>query len=208
VSSPHARALDAAMVLQADHGLNASTFAARVAAGTLADLHSAITSAVSTLKGPLHGGASRQVMELILEISNKSRVRETVERMLKAKRTIPGFGHRVYKVKDPRAVELKKILTELVKAGADPTHFEIATELEEVVQRRKKLEPNLDLYLAPLYQMLGIPQELFAPLFGCSRIAGWVAHVIEQHLDNRLIRPLEEYIGPLSRQFVPIGERR
>ena len=200
-------ALNVAMVVQADHGFNASTFSARVTAGTLADLHSAVTAAIATLKGPLHGGATKAVFEFIEGAGDRRKIRDAVDRALKSRRLVPGFGHRVYKTIDPRTRHLKNSLQRLIEAGADDKWFQWAEALEDAMARRKQLVPNLDLYLAPLYLTIGIPVELFTSMFACARVAGWVAHVAEQHSDNRLIRPIEEYIGPLSRPYRDLKER-
>lgn len=201
------RALESAMILQADHGLNASTFAARVTAGTMADMHAALTSALAALKGSLHGGASREVIEMLAAIGSRSRVRAHVERLLSARKRIPGFGHRIYKGADPRARHLKRSLRDLAGGGSGARWYELAGAVEDEVRRRRGAEPNLDFYAAVLYHLLGLQPDQFAAVFACARAAGWAAHVIEQHLDNRLIRPLEEYIGPLARPFVAIEDR-
>lgn len=202
-----ARALEHAMILQADHGLNASTVAARVTASTLADLHAALTSALAALKGPLHGGASREVIEMLLAIGEKSRARDHIEKLLSARKRVPSFGHRIHKAADPRAGHLKRSLRALAEAGSGAKWYELAGLVEDEVRRRRGVEPNLDFYSAVLYHLLGLQPDQFAAVFACARAAGWAAHVIEQHLDNRLIRPLEEYIGPLPRPFVAIEDR-
>jgi len=203
-----AEAMRAAMTLQADHGLNASTFAARVTAGTLSDMHAALTSAIGTLKGPLHGGAVRSVMEMLMAIGDKPKAKGAIDKMLKAKKKIPGFGHRIYKGVDPRALHFKRICQRLGNAAAgNAKWFELTSHIEELVRKRTGLGANVDFYAAPAYYMLGFALDDFAPVFACSRAAGWIAHVMEQHSDNRLIRPLEEYIGPLPRPFVPLQER-
>ncbi len=206
-SAAEGQAMNAAMTLRADHGLDASTFAARVTAGTHSDLHSALTSAIGTLKGPLHGGAISGVMEMLLAIGEKSRAKETVGKMLTAKKKIPGFGHRIYKGADPRAVQFKRICERLGAAAGNRGWFELSRYVEEIVHRRTGLSPNVDFYCAPAYHMLGFAGADFAPVFACSRAPGWIAHVVEQHSDNRLIRLLEEYIGLLPRAFVPLDER-
>ena len=206
-SPAEGRAINAAMTLRADHGLDASTFAARVTAGTHSDLHSALTSAIGTLKGPLHGGAVSGVMEMLLAIGEKSRAKQTIDKMLKAKKKIPGFGHRIYKGADPRAVQFKRICERLSAAAANRGWFELPSYVEKMVHRRTGLSPNVDFYCAPAYHMLGIATDDFAPVFACSRAPGWIAHVVEQHSDHRLIRLVEEYIGLLPRAFVPLDER-
>lgn len=206
-SLAESQAMNAAMILHADHGFDASTFAARVTAGTRADLHSALISAIGTLKGPLHGGALRDVIEMLLAIGDKSKAKGTIDQMLKAKKKIPGFGHPIYKGMDPRAVQLKRICERLSTGTGKHGWFELSSCIEDIVHRRTGLNPNVDFYCAPTYHMLGVAPEDLAPAFACARTPGWVAHVIEQHLDNRLIRLLEEYIGLLPRAFVPIDDR-
>ncbi|HXH29078.1 MAG TPA: citrate/2-methylcitrate synthase [Candidatus Polarisedimenticolia bacterium] len=201
------RALDVAMILQMDHGLNASTFAARVTAGTLADLHSAVTSAIGTLKGPLHGGANHDVMVMLRTIGEAGRAAETVRTDLQQKKKIPGFGHRVYKTIDPRAIQLRALSEQLARATGQSKWYDISVVVEKTCKELKNLNPNVDFYAASTYFMLGFDMDLFTPIFACSRAPGWIAHVIEQHTDNRLIRPLEEYIGPPDRSYVPVEQR-
>lgn len=202
-----ARALDMYLVLLAEHSMNASTFSARVTAATLSDLHSAITSAVGTLKGPLHGGANEQAMYTILEIGDPSRTRDYVHQALAAKKRFMGFGHAVYKTMDPRATELKRMARELSEAKGDTRYYEITETLEEIVLQEKGLYPNVDLYSATVLAQVGIPVDLFTPLFAVARIVGWTAHVLEQWADNRLIRPDVEYTGPAVRPYVPLDLR-
>jgi citrate synthase len=203
-----ATAMRAAMTLQADHGLNASSFAARVTAGTLSDMHAALTSAIGAFKGPLDGGAVRGVMEMLIAIGDKRKAKGAIDKMLKAKKRIPGFGHRIYKGVDPRAVHFRRICERIGNAApGNARWFELTTYIEELVRKRTGLGANVDFYAAPAYYMLGFGFDDFAPVFACSRAAGWIAHVIEQYSDNRLIRPLEEYIGPLPRPFIPLHER-
>ncbi|TAK35322.1 MAG: citrate synthase [Chloroflexota bacterium] len=202
-----ARAFDVALVLHADHELNASTFAARVSAGTLADMYSSITSAIGTLAGPLHGGANQQVMQMLEEIGDMARVEEYVDRTLKEKKRVMGFGHRVYDTTDPRAEVLRQLSQEVGASKGDLRWFEISEKIRETVWRKKQLYPNVDFYSASLYHVLGIPHDLFTPVFAISRIAGWTAHVLEQYANNRLIRPRAEYVGPRNRQYVPIDDR-
>ncbi len=204
----HARAFDTAMILQADHGLNASTFAARVTAGTLSDMHSAVCAALAALKGRLHGGAGREVAELLAEIRDESRARSYLERRLNARELIPGFGHRVYKGRDPRAEVLRRVVSGLSKSAPASEWLGVAERVEELMLDLKGLRPNIDFYSAPLYRVLGIEPEYYSAIFACARAPGWVAHILEQHSDNRLIRPLEEYIGPLPRPFVPLADRK
>ena len=201
------RAVDIALVLHADHELNASTFSGRVTAATLADMHSAITSAIGTLKGPLHGGANEAVMRLLLKIGQPAQAVSTVEAMLKAKQKVPGFGHRVYKTEDPRATHLRRMSETLGRQHGQPQWFAMSRDIEQYVQREKHLYANVDFYSASTYYVLGIPIELFTPVFAVSRISGWSAHVLEQYADNRLIRPRAEYVGPRNRTFVPLEKR-
>ncbi|GGK56139.1 citrate (Si)-synthase [Planomonospora parontospora subsp. parontospora] len=197
---------DACLVLHADHTMNASTFAARVCAATLSDMHSAVVAAIGTLKGPLHGGANEQVMRT-LEALDPSGVAQAVRDRLAAGEKIMGFGHRVYKTEDPRATHLRKMSQELAEASGDDTYYRMSKEMEEVVFETKGLYPNVDFYAATVYHYLGIPTDLFTPVFSVSRMSGWTAHVIEQHADNRLIRPDSEYIGERDQKWKPIGER-
>jgi citrate synthase len=197
---------DTCLVLHADHTMNASTFAARVCAATLSDMHSAIVAAIGTLKGPLHGGANEQVMRT-LESLDPSGVAQAVRDKLAAGEKIMGFGHRVYKTEDPRATHLRRMSQELGEASGDDTFYRMSQEMEEVVFAEKGLYPNVDFYAATVYHYLGIPTDLFTPVFSISRMSGWTAHVIEQHADNRLIRPDSEYIGERDQKWMPIDER-
>ena len=191
------KAFDVALILHADHELNASTFAARVIAATLSDIHSAVTGAIGALKGPLHGGANEAVMRMLYAIdkSGENPV-EHVKAMLAAKKKISGFGHRVYHTEDPRATHLRKMSEELGRSSGNPKWFEMSRAVELYVVKEKKLNANVDFYSASTYTTLGIDIDLFTPIFAISRIAGWAAHVIEQLDDNRLIRPRADYIGP------------
>lgn len=202
------RALNVALILHADHELNASTFAARVTASTLSDLYSAVTSAVGTLKGPLHGGANERVMELLREIGDPARVDAVVEDKLARHERIMGFGHRVYKVEDPRAAILREWSRRIGEANGDLRYFEILRRLEQTVHREKGLFPNVDLYSGSIYALLGIPPDLFTPIFAASRVVGWTAHVLEEYDDLRLIRPSARYVGPQDLAFVPLAQRR
>ncbi|WP_347603964.1 citrate/2-methylcitrate synthase [Acrocarpospora sp. B8E8] len=197
---------DECLVLHADHTMNASTFAARVCAATLSDMHSAVVAAIGTLKGPLHGGANEQVMRT-LESLDPTGVAQAVRDKLAAHEKIMGFGHRVYKVEDPRATHLRAMSRELGEASGDDTYYRMSKEMEEVVLAEKGLYPNVDFFAATVYHYLGIPTDLFTPVFSVSRMAGWTAHVIEQHADNRLIRPDSEYIGERDQKWTPIDER-
>jgi citrate synthase len=192
-------AFDVALILHADHELNASTFAARVAAATLTDIHSAIVAAIGTLKGPLHGGANADVMRLLLEIGKDAppeKAEAVVRAKLARKEKIPGFGHRVYHTEDPRATHLRQMSRELGERAGEPIWFEMSQRIEALVKTEKKLYANVDFYSASTYHALGIDIELFTPIFAVSRVSGWTAHVLEQYANNRLIRPRAEYIGP------------
>jgi citrate synthase len=202
-----ARSFDVALVLHAEHGMNASTFAARVTAATLSDMHSAVTSAIGALKGPLHGGANERVMELLRDLRDVSTAREQVGEMLAQKRRIMGFGHRVYRTEDPRATILRRYSRTLGERARETRWYELTRAVEEAVLAEKGLYPNVDLYSASAYTSLGIPQRIFTPIFAMSRMAGWTANVIEQHRDNRLIRPDSDYIGPAPRDYVPLDAR-
>jgi citrate synthase len=202
-----AKVLDTALILHADHGLNASTFAARVTASTLSNLHSSITSAIGTLKGPLHGGANEQVMRMLLEVGDVDRVDQYMEGAFAAKKKIMGFGHRVYKADDPRASWLQKLSKQLGESTGNTRWYEMSERIRKLVQAQRTLPVNVDFYSASLYYTLGIPLDIFTPIFAISRVAGWTAHVYEQYSDNRLIRPMSEYIGPENVPYVPLGER-
>jgi citrate synthase len=196
-SSTAERALDIALILHADHELNASTFAARVTAATLSDMHSAITSAIGALKGPLHGGANEAVFRILEEIDRKkSDPVDHVREMLAQKKKVPGFGHRVYHTEDPRATHLRVMSRDLGRSSGQSQWYEMSEEIEKFVKVEKKLNANVDFYSASTYHLLGIDEDLFTPVFAVSRISGWAAHVIEQLDDNRLIRPRAEYLGP------------
>ncbi len=203
------RALDIALILHADHELNASTFAARVTAATLSDMHSAITSAIGALKGPLHGGANEAVFRILETIEReKTDPVEYVRKMLAEKKKIPGFGHRVYHTEDPRATHLRVMSRDLGKSSGQPRWYEMSEKIEKFVKAEKKLNANVDFYSASTYHVLGIDEDLFTPVFAVSRISGWAAHVIEQLDDNRLIRPRAEYLGPeYPNKYAPIEKR-
>jgi len=203
------RAFDIALILHADHELNASTFAARVTAATLSDMHSAVTSAIGTLKGPLHGGANEAVFKILKEIDVQGADPvEYVKGLLAQKKKIPGFGHRVYHTEDPRATHLRQMSHDLGHSSGDPRWFEYSRKIEEFVKAEKRLNANVDFYSASTYHTLGIDVDLFTPIFAVSRVSGWTAHVIEQLDDNRLIRPRAEYTGPLYPQKYVALERR
>lgn len=203
------RTLDIALILHADHELNASTFAARVIAATLADMHSAITGAIGALKGPLHGGANEAVMRMLFAIDQAGADPvEYVKEMLAEKKKISGFGHRVYHTEDPRATHLRRMSEELGEADGNPKWFRMSRAIELFVKDSKKLNANVDFYSASTYTTLGIPIDLFTPIFAVSRVAGWAAHVLEQLDDNRLIRPRAEYTGPeYPAPYLPLSER-
>jgi 2-methylcitrate synthase len=205
------RAFDVALILHADHELNASTFAARVAAATLTDIHSTIVAAIGTLKGPLHGGANADVMRMLLEIGADAPVEkaeEVVHAKLARKEKIPGFGHRVYHTEDPRATHLRQMSRDLGQRVGQPIWFEMSQRIEALVKADKKLNANVDFYSASTYHSLGIPVDLFTPIFAVSRISGWTAHVLEQYANNRLIRPRAEYVGPeYPQRYVPLEQR-
>ncbi len=203
------RTLDIALILHADHELNASTFAARVIAATLADMHSAITGAIGALKGPLHGGANEAVMRMLFAIDQAGADPvEYVKEMLAEKKKISGFGHRVYHTEDPRATHLRRMSEELGEADGNPKWFRMSRAIELFVKDSKKLNANVDFYSASTYTTLGIPIDLFTPIFAVSRVAGWAAHVLEQLDDNRLIRPRAEYTGPeYPAPYLPLPER-
>ncbi len=203
-----AATFDMALVLHADHGLNASTFSAMVTASTLADLHSAVTSAVGTLSGALHGGANQNVMRMLQEVdeSDKDPVRWVRDALAEGRR-VAGFGHRVYEVKDPRARILGERSEALAEASGDTRWVEYSRAIESFMAEEKGLAPNVDFYSASMYYQMGIPVDLYTPIFVISRVGGWIAHVIEQWEDNRLIRPRARYVGRTDREFVPVDER-
>lgn len=209
--------LNAAFILQAEHGLNASTFAARITASTGADMHAAVTAAFGALKGPLHGGATDGTMKMLDEIGTSERVEGFVDRAIAAKYKFSGFGHRVYQTEDPRAKHLHRFAKELSKDWKGPAYFEMQERLVRAIAERKhKMSPaaqekvnvvNVDFYAATTYTFLGIPADLGTSIFALGRIAGWCAHIMEQHADNRLIRPESEYTGPRDKRWVPLAER-
>ena len=200
-------ALDKALILHADHELNASTFAARQTVSTLADIYSAVTSAIGTLKGPLHGGANEQVIRTLQKIGEVSKVEAFLNDALDNKERIMGFGHRVYKDGDPRAKHLKKMSHELGKMNDEMKWYEMSDMLETFMLEKKGMKPNVDFYSASVYFVLGIPVDLYTPIFALSRISGWIAHILEQYGNNRLIRPRADYTGPVHRVSKPIAER-
>lgn len=206
-SDLHERAMDVSLILYAEHEFNASTFTARVITSTGSDLFSAITGAVGALKGPLHGGANERVLEVLEEVGSPANAEKWVRTALKEKRRVMGFGHRVYKSGDPRAVVLREYCQQLADERGDTSLEEIADTIEDVIRAEKGLPPNLDWPSARLYHYLGLDVEVFTPLFVASRVVGWAAHVIEQQANNRLIRPRSRYIGPEQREFVPLSKR-
>jgi citrate synthase len=203
------RALDIALILHADHELNASTFAARVTAATLSDMHSAITSAIGALKGPLHGGANEAVFQILQAIDKAGADPvEYVKGMLAQKKKIPGFGHRVYHTEDPRATHLRKMSRDLGHSSGQDKWYDMSARIEQFVKADKNLNANVDFYSASTYHTMGIDVDLFTPVFAISRVSGWTAHVIEQLDDNRLIRPRADYIGPpYPERYVPMEQR-
>jgi citrate synthase len=199
---------DVALILHADHELNASTFAARVTAATLSDIYSAVTSAIGALKGPLHGGANEEVIRMLLQVGTADKAVERVHEMFAKKIKIPGFGHRVYRTDDPRATHLRVMSEALGKSTGHEDLYLMSKRVEETVKGEKKLNPNVDFYSASTYYSLGIPIDLFTPIFAVSRMSGWTAHVLEQYHNNRLIRPRAEYKGnPDGMAWVPMGQR-
>ncbi|MBI1940471.1 MAG: citrate synthase [Acidobacteria bacterium] len=202
-----ARWFDVALILHADHSYNASTFAARVTASTLSDMHSAIVSGIGTLKGPLHGGANEQVMKMLLEIQAMDKAEPYVRDLLAQKKKVMGFGHRVYHTEDPRATVLRRMSEELGRRAGQPKWFEMSKRIEDLMIGEKKINANVDFYSASAYYVLGIPTDLYPLIFAVSRISGWTAHVLEQYANNKLIRPLAEYVGPKDLKYVPIDRR-
>lgn len=207
-----ARTMDVALILHADHGLNASTFSARVTIATLSDMYSAITSAIGTLKGPLHGGANQRVMQMLQDVGDPAEAEAWVEDALERGEKVMGFGHRVYRALDPRARILRRMAEELAEREGETRWIDLSTRIAEVMgeemeRRGKPIYPNVDFYSASVYYTMGIPTDLFTNIFACARSAGWTANVLEQLADNRLIRPRAEYVGPTGRTVEPIDER-
>jgi citrate synthase len=203
-----AEIFDTVFILYADHTMNASTFTARVVASTLADMHSAVTAAIAALKGPLHGGANEEAFRMLEDIGSVDRVEEYVKDLFARKQKIMGFGHRVYRtVDDPRATILRRLAQELGETIGDTRWFDISEAVEKVVLAEKGLRPNVDYYMASVLHYLGLPTDLFTPLFAAARAAGWTAHIREQYADNRIIRPDSEYIGPRDQKWTPVEER-
>ena len=201
-------AFDVAMILHADHELNASTFAARVTAATLSDIYSAATSAIGALKGPLHGGANQDVINMLLKLNGEQDAVDRVKDMLARKQKMPGFGHRVYRTEDPRATHLRVLSEELGRRTGHEKLYRMSKAMEETVKQEKKLNANVDFYSASTYYSLGIPVDLFTPVFAISRMSGWTAHILEQYKNNRLIRPRAEYKGnPDGMPWIPLEAR-
>ena len=206
-SAVAARSLDIALILHAEHELNASTFAGRVIAATLTDLHSAMSGAIGALKGPLHGGANAAALQMLLQIGDKEKAESEIGQRLAARQLIMGFGHAVYKTADPRAGVLREMSRQLGEDVGDLRLYELSEAIEEIMQREKGLNANVDFYSASVYHNLGIPVELFTPIFAISRMTGWTAHVLEQVGNNRIIRPRLEYVGAWERDYEPIEKR-
>ncbi|WP_409302124.1 citrate synthase [Peribacillus sp. SCS-155] len=200
-------AFNKALVLHADHELNASTFTARVCVATLSDVYSGVTAAIGALKGPLHGGANEAVMKMLTEIGGLDNVETYINSKLENKEKIMGFGHRVYRKGDPRAKHLKDMSKKLTELTGQPEYYQMSTKIEELVTSQKNLPPNVDFYSASVYHSLGIDHDLFTPIFAVSRTSGWLAHILEQYQNNRLIRPRAEYTGPGLQKYVPVEQR-
>ncbi len=208
-SSPeHVRALDQYLIMLADHGLNASTFAARVTIATESDIYSAVTSAVGTLKGDLHGSANQRAMEMFLKVGKPEMAEKYVASLFEQKKKVPGFGHRIYKTEDPRAPQFREIAEKLCRGTKNEVWFQVAQEVEKAVRKVKPIPPNVDFYSAIVLYVVGIPVDFFTTIFAMSRVAGWTAHVLEQLEDNRLIRPEAEYTGPMNQHYVPLEQRK
>lgn len=206
-SEYNSKVFDTCLVVYADHGFNASTFAARITASTLSDLYSVTVAGIGTLKGPLHGSANQRVLEMIQEIGEASKAEEYVRKLLRQGQKIMGFGHRVYRTEDPRARILRVIAEELGRRAGDTTLFDIARKIEETAWKELKLYPNVEFYMGPVLRYLGIPADMFPVVFAVSRVVGWVSHGLEQYEDNRIIRPESEYIGQKPRPYVPLHKR-
>lgn len=202
-----AHVFDVALILHADHELNASTFTARVVAGTLADMYGAITAAIAALSGPLHGGANTNVMKMLLEIDEVENVESYIKQALSEKRKIMGFGHAVYRTEDPRATHLRRLSRQMGETSGNTKWYDISTRIEATMMKEKGLYPNVDFFSASTYYMMGIPLDLYTPIFAMSRITGWTGHVLEQYADNKLIRPRAEFTGPRNMTYVPLAQR-
>lgn len=202
-----ARMFDTALILHADHELNASTFTTRVVAGTLAGMYGAVTAGIAALSGPLHGGANTNVMKMLIEIGDLDNVDAWVEKALADKRKIMGIGHAVYKTEDPRATWLRKFSKKMAEKSGESKWFDMSQRIEALMKEKKGMFPNVDFYSASTYYLMGIPLDLFTPIFAVSRISGWTGHILEQYANNKLIRPRAEYIGPRGQKYVPIADR-
>ena len=202
-----AHIFDVGLILQADHELNASTFTSRVVAGTLADMYGAVTAAIAALSGPLHGGANTNVMKMLLEIGEVDKVESYIKDALASKKKIMGIGHAVYKTEDPRATNFRRFSKEMAERTGQSKWYEMSRKIEETIMREKGMFPNVDFYSASTFYMMGIPLDLYTPIFAVSRISGWTGHILEQYANNKLIRPRAEYIGPRNVPYVPIDER-
>jgi len=207
ITDEERKAMDCSLVLYAEHGFNASTFASRVTTGTMSDMYSSVCSAIGTLKGPLHGGANEKTMDMLLQFDSVEKAITYIDDALEKKVKIMGFGHRVYKVRDPRSDFIKVYAKQLSEKHKHPKYYEFSEAVEKAMWEKKKLFPNVDFYSACFYFYLDIPIPLYTPIFAFSRISGWVAHILEQRADNRLIRPKANYIGPAPQKFVPLTER-
>lgn len=206
-SEEDAKLFDVALILHADHELNASTFTTRVVAGTLADMYGAVTAGIAALSGPLHGGANTAVMKMLLEIGEMDNVDKYIGEALEAKKKIMGIGHAVYKTEDPRATHLRKFSKQVGERAGNTKWYEMSQKIEEIMMREKGMNPNVDFYSASTYYMMGIPLDQYTPIFAVSRISGWTGHILEQYSNNKLIRPRAEYIGERDLKYVPIEER-
>jgi len=207
-SPEHVKALDKYLVMLADHGLNASTFAARVTISTQSDIYSAVTSAIGTLKGDLHGSANQRAMEMFLQVGSPEKAAPYVKSLFEQKKKVMGFGHRIYKNEDPRVPQFRELAERLSRGTENEKWYKTATEIEKAVQKEKPIPPNVDFYSAIVLYLLGIPVDFFTTIFAMSRVAGWTAHVLEQLEDNRLIRPEADYTGPTHQRYVPIAQRK
>lgn len=202
-----AKMFDICLILHADHELNASTFTTRVVAGTLADMYGAVTAGIAALAGPLHGGANTNVMKMLIEIGDLDKVEPWVDKALEEKRKIMGIGHAVYKTEDPRATWLRKFSKQMAEKKGESKWFDMSQKIEQLMHEKKGMFPNVDFYSASTYYLMGIPLDLYTPIFAISRISGWTGHILEQYGNNKLIRPRAEYIGPRDLKYVPIGDR-
>jgi citrate synthase len=205
--SDEARMFDIALILHADHELNASTFTTRVVAGTLADMYGAVTAGIAALAGPLHGGANTAVMKMLIEIDDPAKIDAWVDDTLASKKKIMGIGHAVYKTEDPRATWLRKFSKQMADKKGESKWFDMSQQIEKLMLEKKGMYPNVDFYSASTYYLMGIPLDLYTPIFAVSRISGWTGHILEQYANNKLIRPRAEYIGKRDQKYVSIGER-